>query len=123
MEVERLYEQLIEDIKSDNFELMDLIHHYSSGFKAFYCDMTHKYLEVTRQACGGAGFSANSGIPEMISDYFPQVTFEGDTTIMTQQAARFLMKTFKAINRGHEAKYPFAYLNNTKAQIFKVCTF
>jgi hypothetical protein len=42
------------------------------------------------------------------------VTFEGDTTIMTQQAARFLMKTVKAIGRGLEAKYPMSYLNTIK---------
>jgi hypothetical protein len=40
---------------------------------------------------------------------------------MAQQAARFLMKTVKAIGRGHEAKFPMAYLNKIKEAGSKVC--
>jgi acyl-CoA oxidase len=57
IEVEDLYHQLMQDIKSENFENLELLHHYASGFKAFFCDMSHSALEVIRQSCGGAGFS------------------------------------------------------------------
>jgi acyl-CoA oxidase len=35
-----------------------------------------------RQALGGAGYTAWSGLPRLIEDYSPQVTFEGDNTVM-----------------------------------------
>lgn len=37
-----------------------------------------------RQACGGAGFSVWSGLPLVITDYAPNVTFEGDNTMLSQ---------------------------------------
>jgi hypothetical protein len=38
----------MKDIKEDNFERLEIMHHYASGFKAFFCDLTHKALEVVR---------------------------------------------------------------------------
>lgn len=40
---------------------------------------------------------------------------------MAQQAARYLMKTAKAIGRGFEAKFPMNYLNNMKQNMKKKC--
>ena len=37
---------------------------------------------MMRQALGGAGYSAWSGIPRIIDEYSPSVTFEGDNTVM-----------------------------------------
>jgi len=39
---------------------------------------------LIRQSLGGAGYSAWSGIPYLIEDYSPEVTFEGDNTVMAQ---------------------------------------
>lgn len=113
-EVENLYDKLMEDIKTENFESLELLHHYASGFKAYFCDVTHKNLEVVRQACGGVGFADNAGFTAIMSDYYPSVTFEGDTTIMTQQAARYLMKAYKAVGRGSSTSFPLTYLNGIK---------
>jgi len=41
-------------------------------------------MDVARQGCGGAGFSAYSGIPVKQLDFSPNTTFEGDNTIMLQ---------------------------------------
>jgi hypothetical protein len=41
-------------------------------------------LMIIRQSLGGAGFSAWSGIPRLIEDFSPTVTFEGDNTVMAQ---------------------------------------
>jgi hypothetical protein len=56
----------VKESKEGNFENLDLTHHLSSGFKAFFTDMTHNALEQIRQTCGGSGFSANSGFAEII---------------------------------------------------------
>lgn len=39
-------------------------------------------MYLIRQSLGGAGFTAWSGIPRIIEDYSPQVTYEGDNTVM-----------------------------------------
>jgi acyl-CoA oxidase len=44
-----------------------------------------------REACGGAGFSAFSGIPYLQGDYAAKVAYEGDNTVMTQQCAKYII--------------------------------
>jgi len=41
-------------------------------------------LYLIRQSIGGAGYSAWSGMQEIIQEYSPDVTFEGDNTVMAQ---------------------------------------
>jgi len=69
-------------VESGDFSLLELLHHYTSGFKAFFTDMAFKGLDNLRQACGGAGFSAYSGLPNLVFEYSPQPTFEGENTVM-----------------------------------------
>ena len=73
---------MIEEIKKQNFKNLDLLHHYTSGMKSVYTQNVYDSLLQIRQSIGGAGYSAWSGIPSMIEDYSPQVTFEGDNTVM-----------------------------------------
>jgi len=44
-EVNNMYKKLISDIKNDNFESLDLMHHYACGFKAMFTSETHNRLE------------------------------------------------------------------------------
>lgn len=55
--------QLMEDIKKQNFKLLDPLHHYTSGMKAVYTQTAMDSLYLIRQSLGGAGYSAWSGIP------------------------------------------------------------
>mmetsp|Transcript_2379 Transcript_2379/g.2329 ORF Transcript_2379/g.2329 Transcript_2379/m.2329 type:complete len:82 (-) Transcript_2379:274-519(-) len=47
----------------NDFSLLDLAHHLSAGFKSLYTYLTYEGLNTIRQSCGGAGFSAFSGLP------------------------------------------------------------
>jgi acyl-CoA oxidase len=60
------------------------MHHFTSGMKACYTQVTYDGLLAIRQSLGGAGYSAWSGLPRLIDDYSPMVTFEGDNTVMAQ---------------------------------------
>jgi len=80
--IEKEYIQLLEDIKTEKFDNIDLMHHYTAGMKSVFTDIANKGLYVIRQSIGGAGYSAWSGIPQIIENYSPQVTFEGDNTVM-----------------------------------------
>ena len=37
---------------------------------------------MLRESCGGAGFSALSGLPTLQLDYAAKVSYEGDNTVM-----------------------------------------
>jgi len=58
------------------------MHHLSSGMKSIYTQDSMDGLLVVRQSVGGAGYSAWSGLPYLIDDWSPSVTFEGDNTVM-----------------------------------------
>jgi len=89
------FEQLMQDIKVQKFQNLDVLHHYCAGMKSVYTQVTTDGMYAVRQSIGGAGYSAWSGIPRFIDDYSPQVTFEGDNTVMAQQATNFLLKQAK----------------------------
>ena len=65
------FEQLLVDIKKQDFKKMDVLHHYCSGMKAVYTQDVNDYLYTIRQSLGGAGYSAWSGIPRLIEDFSP----------------------------------------------------
>jgi len=44
--------------------------------------MCYDGIDLIRQNCGGAGFSAWSGLPQHYFDYAPVPTYEGDNTVM-----------------------------------------
>ena len=68
------------------------MHHLTAGGKSVFSQDCYSSLYTIRQSLGGAGFSAWSGIPFLIEDYSPEVTFEGDNTVMAQQCFNFLGK-------------------------------
>ena len=58
------------------------MHHLSSGFKSLCTQRAMDGLMQIRQSIGGAGYSAWSGIPSIVSDFSAAVTYEGDNTVM-----------------------------------------
>jgi acyl-CoA oxidase len=71
-------------VAKGDFSMNALMHHFSSGLKAVQTQDTLDGMFVVRQSLGGAGYSAWSGIPRMIDEWSPTVTFEGDNTVMLQ---------------------------------------
>ena len=117
--------QMLEDIKTGNFKLLDLLHHYTSGMKSIYTDDVMKGMLTVRQSIGGAGYSAWSGIPRLIEDYSPMVTFEGDNTMMAHQCMNFLMKQAKKAATGKDRTKvdgPFAYLSEMENALKSRCS-
>ena len=76
------FDLMIEEIKNDNFDKMDLLHHLLSGYKSLGSQKTLDGLIQIRQSIGGAGYSAWSGLPQIIDNYSATVTYEGDNTVM-----------------------------------------
>ena len=108
-----IHQQLLKDIDSGNFALLDLTHHLSAGYKACYTKIAYEGMDQMRQACGGAGFNSFSGFTLIITDYAPNTTFEGDNTVMLQQAAKLIIKNAKMVKNGKKTSGIFEYLNHT----------
>lgn len=112
LEIFKRYDELMKQVHNKDFSGLDIFHHLASGFKATFTQIAYDGIDYLRQCCGGAGFSSWSGFTQLIGDYSPQPTFEGDNTVMTQQSARYIMKTMKNIHKGFKATGLFKYLNN-----------
>ncbi|TNV82173.1 hypothetical protein FGO68_gene6753 [Halteria grandinella] len=106
------YETLEEELMQKKFDRLDIMHHLSAGYKAAFSKIAYEGIDTCRQACGGVGFSAHSGLPSLQADYAPNTTYEGDNTVMFQQAAKLLLKTYKQSLKGEKAQGYLAYLND-----------
>lgn len=95
--------ELFEDISKGKFDKLEIMHHLTSGFKSYLSQTTNDGLYSMRQAIGGAGYTVWSGIPSLIDHFNPVVTYEGDNTMLLQQAAKYLMKLHKRVSSGEKA--------------------
>ncbi|OAA34124.1 acyl-coenzyme A oxidase 1 [Metarhizium rileyi] len=84
-------------------DILPDLHATSCALKAFSSTVAAEGLEVCRRACGGHGYSAFSGIGSWYADYLPTVTWEGDNYMLTQQVARYLLKSARAVLKGKPA--------------------
>ncbi|KAF9578212.1 hypothetical protein BGW38_006109, partial [Lunasporangiospora selenospora] len=94
-EMMRLYYLNVKNMASGNFSLLADVHASSSGLKSLTTTMAAAAIEECRRACGGHGFSSFSGLPLLLQDYAPNVTWEGDNYILTQQTGRYLFKSYR----------------------------
>ncbi|EMD97793.1 hypothetical protein COCC4DRAFT_73952 [Bipolaris maydis ATCC 48331] len=85
-----------EEVQSGSDMLADL-HASSCALKSLSSSIACEGLEVCRRACGGHGYSSFSGIGPWYSDYLPTTTWEGDNYMLTQQVARYMLKSVRSI--------------------------
>ncbi|EAW12019.1 putative fatty-acyl coenzyme A oxidase (Pox1) [Aspergillus clavatus NRRL 1] len=81
-------------------DLLADLHATSCGLKALASTTAGEGLEICRRACGGHGYSSFSGIGPFYADYLPTLTWEGDNYMLTQQVARYLLKSARAVLAG-----------------------
>ncbi|BFZ63374.1 hypothetical protein YB2330_004496 [Saitoella coloradoensis] len=102
----RLYELNAKRAAGGDFALLADLHASSSGLKSLCTTMAAESIEVCRRACGGHGFSMFSGLGTFYQDYLPNVTYEGDNYMLTQQVARYLLKIAREVKeKGGKIKY------------------
>ena len=78
-------------------DLLADLHATSCGLKSLASSIAAEGLEVCRRACGGHGYSSFSGIGPFYADYLPTTTWEGDNYMLTQQVARYLLKSARSV--------------------------
>lgn len=81
-------------------DLLADLHATSCGLKALGSTTAAGGLEVCRRACGGHGYSSFGGIGAWYADYLPTTTWEGDNYMLTQQVARYLLKSARSVLKG-----------------------
>lgn len=82
---------------SPGTDLLADLHSTSCALKSYSSTVAAEGLETCRRACGGHGYSTFSGIGSFYADYLPTVTWEGDNYMLTQQVARYLLKSARAV--------------------------
>ncbi|GBC06010.1 hypothetical protein RclHR1_06560001 [Rhizophagus clarus] len=97
-----LYTEYTKQSSDGNYSLLADLHASSSGLKSLTTTMAVESIEDCRRACGGHGYSSFSGFVKFYQDYLPNTTWEGDNYVLTQQTARYLMKTFRQVMKNPE---------------------
>ena len=91
--------------------MLEFMHHFTSGLKSLFSNMTYEGTDTIRMNCGGAGYSVWSFLPEAFSAQSPIPTYEGDNTVMAQQTFSYIKKKFKKIKNGKPTYGWFKYFN------------
>ncbi|GAA6050970.1 hypothetical protein JCM3770_005348 [Rhodotorula araucariae] len=108
-----------------DFSLLADVHASSSGLKSLCTIMASNAIEECRRACGGHGYSLAGGLASLYADYLPQVTWEGDSYMISQQTGRYLFKTMRsvladrnspALKNNLTAEYLARYIDNSQAK-------
>ncbi|KAI9159398.1 hypothetical protein H9P43_008738 [Blastocladiella emersonii ATCC 22665] len=92
MELEGMYQDMLRRLESFDVSTLPAIHANSSALKSYCTGLALDGIEELRRACGGHGFLMSSGLPYLLVNYAPSVTYEGENQLLTQQTARFLLK-------------------------------
>lgn len=113
IEMYKLYESNMAAVKAGDFSLMADTHAFSSALKSYTTIAAASAIEDCRRACGGHGYSMAGGMASQYTDYLPQVTYEGDSYMLTQQVAKYLMNTFRTLSAQQEKEDPTRASNAT----------
>ncbi len=76
---------------------LDMAHFHAiiSGVKAYVAEFVPHALLTLRPMCGGHGYSENNRIGRLMNDMDVFCTAEGDSTVLYQQLARYLVTEYK----------------------------
>ncbi|KAL7317676.1 hypothetical protein PS15m_003998 [Mucor circinelloides] len=123
-EMHRMYYENQEKMAQGDFSYLADLHASSSGLKSLTTTLAVSAIEDCRRACGGHGYSLFSGLGQFYQDYLPKATWEGDNYLLTQQTARYLLKTMRSVRDGKindknatfSSQYISEYLSNPQAR-------
>ncbi|KAF9883661.1 hypothetical protein FE257_003095 [Aspergillus nanangensis] len=89
------YRQFEAERAVGDYARLGFIHGLSTGLKAWATTVASAGAEEARKMCGGHGYLAISGLPDMVATVAATATFEGDNYVMWQQLVRYLFKQIK----------------------------
>lgn len=92
-----VYDEFVSNQTNDKLNGIAYVHSLSTGMKAWATTTASAGADEARKMCGGHGYVALSGLPEIVATISATTTFEGDTYVMLQQLARYLFKQVQAL--------------------------
>lgn len=105
-----VYEALVSQQRNGKPGQLPYCHALTSGLKAYTTQIAADGAEDARKCCGGHGYSALSGLPDLVAIVTPHCTWEGDNTVLLQQTARYLVKVAAAVKSGKPVDAQMTYL-------------
>lgn len=110
---------------TDTAEVLDALkelHGTSAGLKAFCTWNALDTIDQCRQSLGGHGYSAYAGLATLYADFAVQCSWEGDNTILTLQAGRYLIGCYREAKKGKKMASGVAYLNDIEGLVKTKCS-
>ena len=80
------------DLKHVKSSDLGKLHVVSSGLKSVVFGDCLKFAQSNRLCCGGHGYSAASGLGQIIQEADAACSYEGDNVVLLLQTARYLLK-------------------------------
>ena len=84
-------------MKKNDDSLMAETHACLSFGKSYFSDVVQRGIEICRLSCGGHGYSQYSGLTAIVVEYAPNITHEGENTVMYLQVSRYILKCFNNV--------------------------
>jgi len=97
------------NLKKSIFDLKNLFVN-SASLKASNTWLISQLIDESRQACGGHGYHAYSGLGRAFADWSVQQTWEGDNNVLSINAGRSIIKYYEAGQNGKPLGEDFQYL-------------
>ncbi|KAJ1957559.1 hypothetical protein GGI12_004996 [Dipsacomyces acuminosporus] len=94
------YEECMKELNSGNFGPLKELHATACGLKRWTSDAAIYGIDTCRHVCGGHGFSQFSGLNEFFGNVYPNIIWEGDNYVLSQQTARFLLTQVRNLRAG-----------------------
>ncbi|KAJ2849758.1 hypothetical protein GGI22_005484, partial [Coemansia erecta] len=108
------YHECMAELNSGNFSSLKELHATACGLKRWTSAAALYGIDTCRHVCGGHGFSQFSGLGEFFGNAYPNIIWEGDNYVLSQQTARFLLTQVRALRQGKKVaeNQTTAYLRN-----------
>lgn len=100
------------NIKKTIFDLKNLFVD-SASLKATNTWLISQLIDEARQACGGHGYHAYSGLGRAFVDWSVQQTWEGDNNVLSINAGRSIIKYYEGGLKGEKLGDNFKYLTES----------
>ncbi|KAJ2374775.1 hypothetical protein IW150_002917 [Coemansia sp. RSA 2607] len=94
------YEECMREMNNGNFGPLKELHATACGLKRWTSDVAIHGIDTCRHVCGGHGFSQFSGLNEFFGNAYPNIIWEGDNYVLSQQTSRFLVTQIRNLRKG-----------------------
>ncbi|KAJ2493662.1 hypothetical protein IWW37_000293 [Coemansia sp. RSA 2050] len=94
------YQRSMDEMDRGNFAPLKELHATACGLKRWTSDVGVAGIDTCRHVCGGHGFSQFSGLNEFYGNAYPNIIWEGDNYVLSQQTVRYLVAQVRALRAG-----------------------